>query len=169
VADLSGQLAGFVGLSAPEVDVIRKAGILHDIGKIATDKGVLHKPGALSGNEYTHVKDHPLVGERICRPLKFAQPLLPMIRSHHEKFNGSGYPDGLSGETIPLGARIMAIADVYDALTSIRPYRSDIPSEVAIEVMRAEAVKGYWDAELLNAFSDMIRADAAKKTAAEKK
>jgi len=157
VSELSWRLALFVGLGAAVVENIKNAGILHDIGKIATDKGVLHKPGALNGMEYRHVMEHPVVGERICRPLKFAQPLLPVIRSHHERYNGTGYPDGLRGEDIPLEARIMAIVDVYDALTSVRPYRSDIPPEVAVEVMKAEAVKGYWDKELLLAFSDMLK------------
>lgn len=157
VAELSKRLAAHIGLPPQEQEIIKKAGILHDIGKIATDKGVLHKPGALDGLEYRHVRDHPVVGEKICRPLKFAKPLLPIIRGHHEKYNGTGYPDGLAGKDIPLGARIMAIVDVYDALTSVRPYRSDIPPEVAIEVMKAEAVKGYWDMELLDAFTELLK------------
>ncbi|MCK4846130.1 MAG: response regulator [Deltaproteobacteria bacterium] len=159
VSDLSGRLASHMKLPGSEQEAIKNAGILHDIGKIATDKGVLHKPGALNGQEYKHVKEHPVVGEKICKPLKFAKPLLPIIRSHHEKYNGSGYPDGLKGENIPLGARILAIVDVYDALTSTRPYRSDIPSEVAVEVMKAEAAKGYWDVDILKSFSDMLRID----------
>lgn len=163
VSELSRRLAGHIGLSDVEQDVIANAGILHDIGKIATDKGILHKPGALSGMEYRHVMEHPVVGEKICMPLKFAQPLLPIIRGHHEKHNGTGYPDGLAGDEIPLGAKIMSIVDVYDALTSVRPYRSDIPGEVAVEVMRAEAVKGYWDRELLDLFADMIRKSSAEE------
>ncbi len=157
VSELSHKLADFLKLSNRDKDNVKNAGILHDIGKIATDKGVLHKPGALNGVEFKHVKEHPVIGEKICEPLNFAKPLLPIIRGHHEKFNGSGYPDGLSGDDIPLGARIMAIVDVYDALTSVRPYRSDIPTEVAVEVMKAEAVKGYWDGELLDAFAAMLK------------
>ncbi|MCK4739794.1 MAG: response regulator [Deltaproteobacteria bacterium] len=156
VAEFSQRLAAFLGLPIDEQDRIKSAGILHDIGKIATDKGVLHKPGTLSSNELTHVKEHPVIGVKICEPLQFAKPLIPIIRGHHEKFNGTGYPDGLAGDEIPLGARIMSIVDVYDALTSVRPYRSDIPAEVAIEVMKAEAVKGYWDKEILGAFSEML-------------
>jgi len=159
VSEFSVRLAAHIGLDEAGLDVIRNAGVLHDIGKIATDKGILHKPGALNAIEYKHVKDHPVVGEQICMPLKFARPLLPIIRHHHEKYNGSGYPDGLAGEDIPLGARIMAIVDVYDALTSVRPYRSDIPPEVALEVMKAEAVKGYWDKGLLDAFCEVLRKD----------
>ncbi len=156
VADGSERLAARLGLPREEQAVIRNAGILHDIGKIATDKGVLHKPGPLNGKEHNHVKEHPIIGEKICEPLNFARPLLPIIRGHHEKYNGTGYPDGLKKDEIPLGARIMAIVDVFDALTSVRPYRSGIPSEVAIEVMRAETAKGYWDKELLAAFSETL-------------
>ncbi|MBI3399174.1 MAG: response regulator [Deltaproteobacteria bacterium] len=152
VSELSVRLAGFLGLSQQEQNNIRDVGILHDIGKIATDKGVLHKPGALNGKEYEHVKQHPIVGERICAPLDFAKPLLPMIRSHHEKFNGAGYPDGLSGDDIPLGARIISIVDLYDALTSARPYRRGMSQNVALEVMKIEAEKGYWDKEILLSF-----------------
>ncbi len=156
VADFSGRLAEYIGLPVAEQELLRNAGILHDIGKIATDKSILHKPGALNGTEYRHVREHPVVGEKICEPLKFAKLMLPIIRGHHEKYDGTGYPDGLVGDEIPIGARIMAIADVYDALTSVRPYRSDIPSEVALEVIKAEAVKGYWDKELLAAFRGML-------------
>lgn len=159
VSEFSVRLATHIGMDTASVDAIRNAGILHDIGKIATDKGILHKPGALNAIEYKHVKGHPVVGEQICKPLKFARPLLPIIRHHHEKYDGTGYPDGLVGEDIPLGARIMAIVDVYDALTSVRPYRSDIPPEVALEVMKAEAIKGYWDKGLLDAFCEVLRKD----------
>jgi putative two-component system response regulator len=157
VADASERLAARIGLPLEEREIIRNAGILHDIGKIATDKGVLHKPGPLNGTEHDHVKEHPVIGVKICEPLNFATPLLPIIRGHHEKYNGTGYPDGLHKDEIPLGARIMAIVDVFDALTSVRPYRSGIPHEVAVEVMKAEAVKGFWDRELLWAFSDMLK------------
>jgi putative two-component system response regulator len=165
VADGSERLAAHLGLPREEQEVIRNAGILHDIGKIATDKGVLHKPGPLNGKEHNHVKEHPIIGEKICEPLNFAKPLLPIIRGHHEKYNGTGYPDGLKKDEIPLGARIMSIVDVFDALTSVRPYRSGIPSEVAIEVMRAETAKGYWDKELLAAFSETLNgAKGARST-----
>jgi putative two-component system response regulator len=156
VADNSQRLAASLGLSTEEQENVRNAGILHDIGKIATDKEVLHKPGPLNSSEHDHVKEHPVVGEKICEPLKFAKSMLPIIRGHHEKFNGSGYPDGLAKDAIPIGARIMAVVDVFDALTSVRPYRGGIPPEVAMEVMKAETVKGFWERELIEAFSDMF-------------
>lgn len=157
VAENSQRLAARIGLPREEQEVIRNAGILHDIGKIATDKNVLHKAGPLNGLEHDHVKEHPVVGAKICEPLEFARPMLPIIRGHHEKYNGTGYPDALDKEDIPLGARIMAIVDVYDALTSVRPYRGGIPPEVAMEVMKAETVKGFWDGELLNAFTATLK------------
>ncbi|MDP2682877.1 MAG: response regulator [Deltaproteobacteria bacterium] len=156
VSAMAVKLAGFLGLSQQEQDNIRDAGFLHDIGKIATDKDVLHKPGALNGKEYEHVKQHPVVGEKICSPLKFAKPLLPIIRNHHERFNGTGYPDGLTRDNIPLGARIIGIADIYDALTSVRPYRRGMPREVTLEVIKLEAGKGCWDREIFKAFVETL-------------
>lgn len=159
VSELASKLAGFLGLPGQEQSSIRDAGLLHDIGKIATDKSVLHKPGALNGKEYEHVKQHPVVGERICSPLKFAKPLLPMIRSHHERFDGTGYPDGLAGTDIPLGARIIGIVDLYDALTSARSYRRGMSRDVALEVMKVEAGKGYWDKDILMPFVEISEAE----------
>ena len=157
VSCLAVKLAGLMGLSYQEVNNVRDGGLLHDIGKIATDKGILHKAGVLNAMEYEHVKQHPVVGEKICSPLKFARPLLPIIRSHHERFNGTGYPDGLAGDNIPLGARIIGISDLYDALTSVRPYRRGMPREVALEVMKLEAGKEYWDREVLKAFIEVSK------------
>ena len=157
VSCLAVKLAGLMGFSYQEVNNVRDGGLLHDIGKIATDKGILHKAGTLNTMEYEHVKQHPVVGEKICSPLKFARPLLPIIRSHHERFNGTGYPDGLAGDNIPLGARIIGISDLYDALTSVRPYRRGMPREVALEVMKLEAGKEYWDREVLKAFIEISK------------
>lgn len=156
VSEKAVRLARFLGLSQQEQHNIRDAGLLHDIGKVATDKGILHKAGALNTTEYEHVKQHPVVGEKICSPLKFAQPLLPIIRNHHERLDGTGYPDGLTSDNISLGAKIIGIADIYDALTSIRPYRRGMPQEVTLEIMKLEAGKGYWDKEILNAFVEML-------------
>ncbi len=156
VAEHGRRLAEFLGLTEGEQKCIKNAGILHDIGKIATDKRVLHKPGPLNTREYEHVKKHPVVGEKICEPLNFAKAFLPIIRSHHEKFNGTGYPDGLSGSEIPLGGRIIGVVDVFDALTSARPYRRGMPRKLALELMKTEAENGYWDPEIVRAFAEMI-------------
>ncbi len=157
VSDLSGRLAAFLKLPYEEEKQIRDAGILHDIGKIATDKGILHKPGILDGREYEHIKEHPVVGESICAPLRFAKPLLPIIRNHHERYDGSGYPDGLRGDEICMGAKVISIVDVYDALTTMRPYRRGMPRQVALEVMNNEVKRGCWDPEIFDAFYRMMR------------
>jgi putative two-component system response regulator len=107
-----------------------------------------------------------VVGERICAPLKSLRFVLPIIRHHHEKRDGSGYPDGLSGEEIPLAARILQLADVYDALTTDRPYRTAVPSEVALAMMDEESRLGWWDHEFFAEFREMIR--ARKSTPADK-
>jgi len=157
VSDLSGKLARFIGLSETEEKQIKDAGILHDIGKIATDKGILHKPDVLNNEEYNHIKAHPVAGERICAPLLFARPLLPIIRNHHERFDGSGYPDGLWGGKIAVGARVISIVDVFDALTTMRPYRRGIPKHVALEMIADEVARERWDSEIFGAFDSMIK------------
>ena len=103
------------------------------------------------------MRKHAEVGEKICSPLRTFRLVLPIIRHHHEKRDGSGYPDGLSGEAIPLTARILQLADVYDALTTNRPYRTAVPSEAALSIMDEEAVLGWWDTELFHTFRGMIR------------
>lgn len=155
VADEGQKLAAFLGLSESEQKIIRYGGIVHDIGKIATDKDVLHKPGPLNSMEFKHIKEHPVVGEKICEPLSFAKPFLPIIRSHHEKFNGKGYPDGLAGNEIPYGVRIIGVVDIFDALTTARPYRKALPKDVAIEVLKREAVKGALDPDIVRAFIEI--------------
>jgi len=102
------------------------------------------------------MKQHPITGEMICRPLKSLRPVLPIIRNHHEHWNGSGYPDGLAGEDIPLLARILQTVDVYDALTTERPYKRALVHEDAARVMRVEAEAGLWDASLVQAFLNAI-------------
>lgn len=157
VAEHGMRLAAYIGLSEEEQKNIRFGGILHDIGKIATDKSILHKPGSLNCKEYDHIKQHPVVGEKICAPLNFAKPFLSIIRSHHEKFNGKGYPDGLCGADIPLGSRIIGVVDAYDALITLRPYRNSLPHDSAIEIIKSESSRGYWDPDLVKAFCEMIK------------
>lgn len=159
VSENGARLAAFMGLPEAEQKRIRFGGILHDIGKVATEKNVLHKQGALNGQEYEHIKLHPVVGEKICQPLQFAKPLLPIIRGHHEKFNGKGYPDGLAGEEIPLGCKIIGIVDAYDALITVRPYRDSLAHETAIDVIKSESVKGYWDPEIVSLLCGMFKSE----------
>jgi putative two-component system response regulator len=135
---------------------LRRAGILHDIGKIAVPEAVLVKPGPLTDEEWKIMKEHPVVGERICAPLKSFRQVVPAIRHHHEKLDGSGYPDGLRGKQIPLVARVLQIVDVYDALTTKRPYRDALDPEEAFAVMRKEVKRGWWDGSVLDQLEAMV-------------
>ena len=157
LAEISSRLGEKLQLSDEHVKALRRAGVVHDVGKVVVPDAILLKPGPLSGDEMEIVKKHPVVGEKICAPLKVFRPVLPIIRHHHERYDGSGYPDHLQGAEIPLTARILQLADVYDALTTDRPYRKADPSEVALGIMDDEAKRGWWDRELLDAFRDMIR------------
>jgi putative two-component system response regulator len=121
LADHACLLGQALGLTEEDLDILRKGAILHDIGKIAVREEVLMKPGSLSSEEYNEIKLHPEVGERICGPLRCADQVLPVIRHHQERWDGKGYPDGLRGEQIPLLARILSIADAYDAMLSPGP------------------------------------------------
>jgi putative two-component system response regulator len=146
------ELAGTLELSGTDREAIRKGGQLHDIGKIALDESLINKPGKLTPEEYVMVKEHPLVGYKICHSLKSVRYALPVIRWHHEKIDGSGYPDGLKGDEIPIAARIMAIVDVYDALTTKRAYKEAYSPEQAFAVLEEEVAKGWWDGELVRKF-----------------
>jgi putative two-component system response regulator len=129
---------------------------VHDIGKTAVPEQILVKKGPLTDSEWTVMRQHPAVGERICAPLKSFRLVLPIIRHHHEKLDGSGYPDGLKGDQIPVTARILQITDIYDALTTDRSYRAALPQDVALEIMRDEARRGWWDTALLDEFERFI-------------
>ena len=132
------------------------AGIVHDVGKVAIPEQILLKAGPLTPEERKLMEQHPLIGERICAPLKSLRHVLPIIRHHHEKLDGSGYPDGLKGEEIPLTARILQIVDIYDALTTDRPYRKAIQPEDVFSIMHEEAKRGWWDDSLICEFQSMI-------------
>lgn len=157
LAKMSSRLGETLNLSGEDVTALRRAGVVHDVGKIAVPDAILLKPGPLSAEEMEVVKKHPIVGEKICAPLKIFRPVLPIIRHHHERYDGSGYPDHLRSAEIPLTARILQLADVYDALTTDRPYRKADKPEVALGIMDEEARRGWWDRDLLNAFREMIR------------
>jgi putative two-component system response regulator len=157
LAEMSVMLGQKLGLPDDQITALRRSGIVHDIGKVVVPDAILLKPGPLSPGEIAVMRKHPIVGERICAPLKSLRFVLPIIRHHHEKLDGSGYPDGLRGDEIPLAARVLQLADVYDALTTNRPYRTAVPSEVALTMMEEESGLGWWDHELFAEFRDMIR------------
>jgi putative two-component system response regulator len=135
VADLSANIAAELGLGEEEVDRIRMAGRLHDLGKIGTRESVVNKEGPLTADEFEHVKQHVIIGAQIHAPLVHLGDVVAMVKSHHERFDGTGYPDGLRGEEVPLGGRVIAAAEVYDALTTARPYQEKMTPEQAVERM----------------------------------
>ncbi len=135
VADLSANIATEMGLSEEDVERVRMAGRLHDLGKIGTRDAVVNKEGPLTADEFEHVKQHVIIGAQILAPLVHLGDIVAMVKSHHERFDGSGYPDGLRGEDVPMGGRIIAVAEVYDALTTARPYQEKMTPEQAVERM----------------------------------
>ena len=159
VARLARRIAVEAGVAPVAAATIAQAGLLHDLGKIAIPEGLLRKPGALSGEEWAVMRQHPVVGAQIVAPLEFFADGAVILRHHHERHDGSGYPDGLRGELIPLGARIVAVADVYDALTSDRPYRSRLSHAEAVRLIDAEAGRTL-DAHLVS-LCIRLAADAA--------
>src|SRR5579863_7311457 len=157
LAEMSARMGEVLGVPEEHIKALRRAGIVHDIGKVVVPDSILLKPGPLTSEEIMVMKKHPVVGERICDPLKTFRLVLPINRHHHEKHDGTGYPDGLQGEEIPLTARILQLSDVYDALTTDRPYKVAFTPEVALDLMEEEAERGWWDRELFEAFREMIR------------
>jgi len=133
------RMALLLGLSPADAHTVGQAGLLHDIGKIGVPEAVLAKRGPLDAEEWAMMRRHPVIGAQIVAPFEFFASGAVAIRHHHERIDGSGYPDGLAGDRIPRAARIVAVADVYDALTSDRSYRAALPPEHALAVMRAHA------------------------------
>src|SRR5215207_10800254 len=132
--------ASRLGFSGQGLEGIRLGGELHDIGKIGTREAVLHKPTALTPEEFRQITEHPALGERMLSPLAHESPdVLRIVRSHHERLDGRGFPDGLRGEKIPIEARIVAVADSFDAMTTERPYRESRPPEAALAELRRVA------------------------------
>ena len=145
-----------LGLDISVLKALYRGGILHDIGKLGIPDSILLNPNALSGEEWTVMRQHTLIGERICQPLRNFKLVLPVIRNHHERWNGDGYPDGLRGEEIPIAARILQTADVFDALCSQRPYKPPFPMKEVFDQLNVEAKKGWRDRELIYEFIQMV-------------
>ena len=146
-----------LGLSQEQLVALRRGGIVHDIGKVAVPECVLLKPGPLDAAERKIMQEHPLAGVRICAPLKSFRTVLPIIRSHHEKQDGTGYPDHLRGDEIPLTARILQIVDIFDSLTTDRPYRKALSQEKALQIMWEETRRGWWDAKIVGALQGLLQ------------
>lgn len=157
VGDLGRAFAMHVGMPEEMAERVRIAGLLHDIGKIAVPEGLLNKGGPLTRDEFMRVIDHPVIGEEMVRPLMTLNSVLRMIRHHHERYDGRGYPDGLRGDAIPYEVRLISIVDAYDALTSHRAYRpAPLSHEAALETLRREAAGGKWDPQMVDQFATML-------------
>jgi putative two-component system response regulator len=161
LSNYSARLGEHLGLVEDQIIALHRAGVVHDVGKIAVPDAILLKPGKLSEQEWKLMREHPVVGERICAPLKSFRLVLPIIRHHHEKLDGSGYPDGLRGDAIPLTARILQIVDVYDALTTERPYKRAFSVTDALQTMKEEVAKGWWDPHIFDQFECLINSGRA--------
>jgi putative two-component system response regulator len=145
-----------LGLIDEDLLALRRGGFLHDIGKIGVPDSVLLKRARLSDDEYRIVQQHTVIGERLCGQLRSLERVRPIIRHHHERLDGSGYPDGLRGDAIPLLAQVMNVVDIYDALTTARPYKEALPRARACEELAAEATKGWRQPDLVAAFISLV-------------
>jgi len=159
VAFYATKLAKFIGVPEKEIEILRKGALLHDIGKIGVKENVLLKPGKLTDEEMHHIQIHPTVGFEICKPLQTLQPCLCIIRHHHERHDGEGYPDHLKGKEISHLAMITSVADTYDAMTTDRPYRKKMTKETALDIFKKELTSGQWNPEVVKAFMEMIRGE----------
>lgn len=155
VMEYSVAIAEEMGLSPAEVDIIRNASILHDVGKIGIKEKILKKPGLLTEEERREMEYHPFIGTRILQSVKLLEPVMPLVYHHHERFDGTGYPDGLKGEEIPLGSRIIAVADAFESMTSDRPYRKALPLEEALAELKRGAGKQF-DPQVVQVFLKLV-------------
>ncbi|MFW6326464.1 MAG: HD-GYP domain-containing protein, partial [Desulfovermiculus sp.] len=158
VARLSWAVAREIGFSEDEADTVYHAGLLHDIGKIAMHNDILDNLGNLSLKEFEQIKKHPVIGARILKPLSFLDQVAKLILHHHERFDGSGYPQGLAGEDIPLGSRIIAVCDCFDAMVSDRPNSERMSVSRAVMELHARA-GSFFDPEIVRAFAEVIARD----------
>ena len=163
MAAYAATLGMHLGLSDDEVGALRRGGYLHDIGKVAIPDSVLQKAGPLTADEFEIVKRHTTIGDRLCGNLRLLRMVRPIVRCHHERTDGSGYPDGLAGEEIPLLAQIMGVVDVYDALTTNRPYRPAMSPEDACATLEEEADRGWRRADLVREFTTLCRSGVLQR------
>lgn len=146
-----------LGLAADEIAALRAGGVLHDIGKVGVPDAVLLKSGRLTRDEYLAMQQHTVIGDRLCAQLRSLRRVRPIVRHHHERLDGSGYPDGLSGRGVPLLAQLMGIVDVFDALTTARPYKSAMSVESACAELEREAARGWRRRDLVAVFVALAR------------
>ncbi|MEW6233521.1 MAG: HD domain-containing phosphohydrolase [Chloroflexota bacterium] len=159
MANYAAGLGAALGLGTTEQQILRYGGLLHDIGKIGVSEAILRKPGPLTPEEYAQMKEHTIIGERICQPLRFSAQVGPIVRGHHERWDGTGYPDGLKGEAVPLEARIVALADAFDAMTTDRPYRAALTRDESLRRL-AEGAGSQFDPHLVQVALDVLKRPA---------
>ena len=157
LAQYASSLGRALGLHEDDLSALERGGFLHDIGKVGIADTLLQKPGPLTPEEYELMKQHTVIGDRLCGELRSLQPVRSIVRHHHERADGSGYPDGLPDDAIPLVAHIMGIVDVFDALTTDRPYRLALPFAQAAEELRREAARGWRRTDLVETFLETVR------------
>jgi len=162
LAFISVALGIALGLNRESLLALYRGGYLHDVGKVGIPDSILFKPGKLTAEEWVTMRSHAVRGEEICRHLKSLGGVLPIIRHHHERWDGSGYPDGLRGDQIPLLARVLQIADIYDALTSARPYKPAYTAAQAIDIMSQETDRGWRDPRIFHLFTRLHHAVISK-------
>ena len=158
LAEYATEMGTLLGLPDDDLRALARGGYFHDIGKIALPDAILLKPDALTDDEFERVKEHPVVGDRLCGDLRALHRVRSIVRHHHERLDGSGYPDGLKGDEIPLLAQIIGIVDVYDAMTTTRPYRAARSSEEALAALADEVSRGWRRADLVEVFAQSRRA-----------
>jgi putative two-component system response regulator len=161
VAEISANIGKELGLSAEEVEILNKSSLLHDVGKIGVPDLILNKQGKLLQDEFTRIKEHPVSGVDICGCLRLTEHALDIIRHHHEKLDGSGYPDGLKEDKISKYVRIVTVADIFDALTTDRPYRLSKSIPEAISILKEESFQGKLDMNIVNCMERIARGQAA--------
>ena len=157
LAEYATALGEALHLDPSDIDTLNRGAVLHDVGKIALPDTVLLKPGRLDADEIALMREHPVVGDNLCRTVRSLERVRPIVRSHHERQDGRGYPDRLAGDDIPLLAQIVAVVDVFDALTTKRPYRDAMSSAAAYEIMLKEATGGWCPVKLAQEFIDLHR------------
>jgi len=155
LALISVSLGIALGLARAELVALYRGGFLHDIGKVGIPDSILFKPDKLNAEEWVTMRSHPARGEDICKPMQSLSSVLPIIRHHHERWDGRGYPDGLRGEQIPLLARVVQIADIYDALVSPRPYKRAFSPAEALRLIEEETASGWRDPTIVELFLGM--------------
>jgi cyclic di-GMP phosphodiesterase len=166
LAQYASALGRTLGLDEDDVSALERGGFLHDVGKVGIPDAVLLKPGPLTREEYELIKQHTVIGDRLCGQLRFLRNVRPIVRHHHERLDGSGYPDQLRGDAIPLLAQIMGIVDVFDALTTDRPYKAALPFARAVEELQREAARGWRRADLVATFLNQVdQLDRAERAA----